>query len=752
MNLHSPSLPPLRVARPQLWFPALRAPRRLLACLSLLSLLAYGCEDDAESGGEPQLDGAAPPPSLRLDRAAPPIAPPTPPATQDQGPLPRECDACDTCAAAFSCECPDSGERLEIERCGGDSCCLSEAELTALCSERCAAVEPPPRECTTGESRCLAGEPGAVQQCDREGQWRLMACPAGQACTEGRCLPEECTPGEALCLDGSDRLECDADGMWRPSPPCDAEELCAEGRCESVRCANAIRERSYLGCEYLALELPNLTFTPGEGSGDAASAVVLSNPDGEESARVTVRAPGGGIATLVGTRQVSSTEAGFGPVQIQSEVRDRQGAIISQGFDRAENLEIPPGGLATLILPRQNWTAGASQVVRAAHRVQSDRPVSAYQFNPYCCNFSFSNDASLLIPTSALDQQYRFLGVPTWLRDFTATPSPAALVVVAKEDDTRVEIQSNAQTLPDATGRLRGAGVGRLEVTLNADEVLLLRSGSVPAEFFQPVPPQPDLSGSFVEASAPVALFSTHDCAFYPSELGACDHLEEQLFPISTWGRQFALVPPVQRSADPREKVYWKIVAEGEGAQVRLSNPVAAFEGGGPGYPGVPSCVSLIDPADPLLIRLGPEGYCELSARQPLFIEGDQNLMVLGVISGQGSTGSLGFGDQAGDPAIFLVPPARQFRRSYNFLAPDTYANDFVTLVFTEGTQVNLDGGPIDLSGATPIPGSGYAFQHLSIEDGAHELAGSGPFGILVFAFDDFVSYAFTGGLNLTKR
>ncbi|MEE2643476.1 MAG: IgGFc-binding protein [Myxococcota bacterium] len=720
--------------------------RRLLrGALLLTSLALFACEDEAAEGELGAAD-AATTPVVRVDQGGvrPPLLTPDRAVSPD---MMAACAPCEQCEER-ACNCPD-GSAATVPSCDEAGCCLGEEAIATRCEQSCPALPPP--ECDAGARRCLADESGAYEQCDRNGRWQLIACPIGESCTEGRCLPDECTPGEALCLDGSARLSCDENGEWQPAPPCEGDTLCAAGQCESPTCANALFERSYIGCEYLAVELPNVTSatTP-----DTASAVVIGNPDESEPVRVTVTAPDGALAALIGSRRVTPPEdenlMSFLPQTIQSEVRDSQGAIVAQGFAQADALEIPPGGLATLLLPQQEWGEG-SMVRAAAYRVNSDAPVSAYQFNPYCCNYSFSNDASLLIPTSALDTRYRFLGVPTWLRDFTVSPSPGAMAVVASENGTRVQIQSSAQTLPESGGRLQAQGPGRWEARLDANEVLLLRSGSAPATLFE-VPPQPDLSGSVIEASAPVALFSTHDCAFYPSNLSACDHLEEQLFPTSTWGNQFALIPPVQRSNNPNEKVYWKIIAEGEGATVRLSVPPAAFEGSGPGYPGVPSCLDLIDPAEPLSIRLGAAGFCEMSARGPLLIEGDQSMMVLGIISGQGSTGSLGFGDQAGDPAIFLVPPVRQFRSRYQFLAPDTYANDFVTLVFTNGTQIELDGAPVDLSGAESIGESGYLYQHISLEDGAHRLGGTAPFGILVFAFDDFVSYAFTGGLNLTKR
>ena len=41
-----------------------------------------------------------------------------------------------------------------------------------------------------------------------------------------------------------------------------------------------------------------------------------------------------------------------------------------------------------------------ASIRKDAFRVQTTYPVVAYQFSPYCCNYSFSNDASLLLPTN----------------------------------------------------------------------------------------------------------------------------------------------------------------------------------------------------------------------------------------------------------------------------------------------------------------------------------------------------------------
>ena len=124
----------------------------------------------------------------------------------------------------------------------------------------------------------------------------------------------------------------------------------------------------------------------------------------------------------------------------------------------------------------------------------------------------------------------------------------------------------------------------------------------------------------------------------------------------------------------------------------------------------------------------------------------------MGTLSGQESVDfDATFGSYYGDPSIFLLPPIRQTRRDYDFLTPRTYFTDFAVVTFDEGTVISLDGELVDLSGATSIPGSSYQYIYLDLIDGAHKLLGNLPMGLVVFAYDDYVSYAYTGGLNLSK-
>lgn len=628
-------------------------------------------------------------------------------------------------------------------------------------------------ECTPGAARCLREGDPVLEICqEREGvgRWALSPCPDGEICQGGQCVsdPMHCALGDRTCLTADTPGVCEPGVGFVPDDACEAGTVCAgNGRCLSQQCAQAEARSSYLGCDYLVLDLPNLSQHPlGGTTPDAPTSVVITNPDTTRPTRITLEGFNGDPAPLVAETTVAvPLQAPFAtPQDLETQVRDADGLVVASAFDRAVDLEIPPGGLATLHLPPPGAPPQTSYIRANARRLIADLPVAVYQFNPYCCNYSFSNDASLLLPTSALGTDYIYVGVPTWPTPEEepdpgdpippgGDPSgiPAALVVAATAPGTQVQVDlPPGVEIADIDGPIERQGQ-QITATLQTNQVLTLQSGQ--PQLIRGEAVGPDLSGARITASRPVSVFSSHQCAFYPQDLAACDHLEEQILPVSTWGQEYALVPTAPRSDVERtdEAIYWKLAAQGDNTEITLSVPFADLAPRRPGFIGVPYCGDFL--RDERTLALNDGQICEFGTARPALATSDQPIMVMGIISGQVSTGNnVPDGASAGDPAIFILPPSRQYRMAYAFLTPDTYAVDYVTLISEPDTRVELDGVAIDLGVGEAIPGSTQVFRHLQISDGPHRLSGNGAFGILVYAFDDYVSYAFTGGLNLEKR
>ena len=52
-----------------------------------------------------------------------------------------------------------------------------------------------------------------------------------------------------------------------------------------------------------------------------------------------------------------------------------------------------------------------------------------------------------------------------------------------------------------------------------------------------------DLTGSLVQSSKPVSVFSGHECGNVPASIGLCDLMVEQVPPVATWGKSFLIAP-----------------------------------------------------------------------------------------------------------------------------------------------------------------------------------------------------------------
>jgi hypothetical protein len=495
--------------------------------------------------------------------------------------------------------------------------------------------------------------------------------------------------------------------------------------------------------------------------------VVLTNASQEEPVTFSVLEPGSGAAAVVGEREVEPSDVAnpfnmYDPVTVRSEIRTAEGRVANAAFTQAQRLEIPPGGLAVVLLDHHGYTE-ASRVGPQTWHIQTSQPVAAYQFSPYCCNYSFTNDASLLFPVTTFGTEYYHLGVPAWgdiQPDDGSGTGPERvgigtyLTVVSAQDNTEVtvELPQGVEMTSDGAGRVRYQN-DQATVTLQKHEVAHLVTQR-PRWRGDRAPLGADLSGARVTSSGPVGVFSGHLCTYYPQLLGACDHVEEQLFPVDTWGQDFILAPPRTRNegANSGEAVYWKLLARDGGTRVELTVPFLDLNPLPPGFEGVSDCADHLE--DERTLVLGQGEHCEFGTRAPLQVRADGPMMVMGVISGQSSTGVFdAFGAHAGDPAIFLVPPRAQYRSEYAFLTPTTYYVDYLTVVTSPQASVELDGELVDMGDATDVPGANLVYKHIVIEeDGPHQINSNFPLGILVYAYDDYVSYAYTGGLNLIKR
>jgi len=100
------------------------------------------------------------------------------------------------------------------------------------------------------------------------------------------------------------------------------------------------------------------------------------------------------------------------------------------------------------------------------------------------------------------------------------------------------------------------------------------------------------------------------------------------------------------------------------------------------------------------------------------------------------------------------MPPVELFRTDYNFAVPDTYTENYITLLTTSNTPgIILDGTAFNFSSAVAIKDSlgtyGYKLNY-KISAGSHTLTSTTRVGVTVVGYGSYVSYAYVAGLDLS--
>jgi len=574
---------------------------------------------------------------------------------------------------------------------------------------------PPPPDAPTDVSR-LCDVPGTTR-CDGfdyeicvEGRWvaqQTCSSPTPQCDPDAGCVG--CDPEARWCA-GDEVWACAEDGASGSLlETCDPAAECLLGQCFDS-CALAEGTNSYLGCRFLSVPMANLV---DEVFWDDF-AVVVGNPSTRATAEVTISRNGAFVAS--------------------ADVEPRQTRAVS----------LP------MLVALQDATV--NQVVRGgAYEVRSTVPVAAYQYNPLHFSvqvdgeeqFSFTNDASLLLPEHVLTGNYMAAGWPgLGVGEFPGSSQfiPGTVAVAATVDGTLVEITSSAETAPGEPGALLPGETTVL--ALNRGDVLQIQSAQPGEELGINVCDERggqqdgngdgdscldivlgDLSGTRIVANQPVAAFAGHVCTFVPHTARACDHLEEMLFPLETWGTETVVAAPMFPGRDDAKTASMlRVLSAVDGNTIRFTPPV------------LPDTV--VDAGQTI----------EVTTSDDVHIAGDGPFVATQFLLGQRALFST-----IGDPAMGTGIPLQQWRDEYDFLTPDTYEANWLGITAPAGTSVYLDG--IEVEGWADVDGTIYEVARVEVQPGSHrvESVGDVGFGIVSYGYARFTSYLHPGGMNFLR-
>lgn len=559
---------------------------------------------------------------------------------------------------------------------------------------------------TTADSEICGFCVGALYTpCDAAGApGTATECAADKVCVPKLgCLA--CAPGTDTCI-GNAVHACSPDGT--PGAKIKDCDLAKAERCVAGKCMNACdavaASPSNVGCEFWAVDLDNAK----NAFDDAANkdwGLVLSNA-GESTATVTI---------------------------------ERNDALPGQPLKLVveRTLTIKKDELATVLLkPREvdgsekGLNEGPGTFLSSkAMRVTSSSPLVVYQFNAF--EPTFSNDASLLLPRNGLGKIHRVLNYPTSkpiAPGFESAKDHAFVTVVGTVPGTKVHVVLGTNVVaggPVTAPKKKGESV---DVTLGPFDVLNLESDGLPG----------DMTGTIVEASAPVAVFTGTEASGAPMNMsvpkypgwdgGSCcvDHLEEQVFPVTAMGKKFVITrSPIRSTSGWREPDELRFLGIAEKATVKTTLP---------------------PPFDNFTLE--PGELKETWTDKDIIVESSAPVAIGQILVSQQYVD----GPYTGDPSLTIFPPVEQYRQNYLFLVPPKWSTNHVVISAPVGADIKLDGAvPAGCVGeaAGTLDGTAYESRRCPVAAGARRLVGDKPFGVTAYGYGFAGSYAFTGGADV---
>lgn len=630
-------------------------------------------------------------------------------------------------------------------------------QLDSVPSDSQTADLPPGQICIPGDVKACVTEGGKEALiCNASGTAFLKGVCKGDDGSDSQCINGDCTkcfPGIQVCQGDNIVLKCKTDGSgYDEYQNCEEDtggDVCLGGECKKL-CDINLKFNSYIGCDYWGVDLDN-AFVPGGRSGyydaqGAQYAIAIANPP--ESPRDAVV-------------EIWYKEGG-----------DIQKVPFDVNGDPLPVEPLKPGSLRVYRLPQRN--VNGTVLASLAYRVTSSVPIIAYQFNPLENEEVFSNDASLLLPATLLGRDYIVM-----TREQTFDSLRGYLTVVAvMPGETQVSVDLTAPTMAGQIypGSDREEEIKHFEAgttayfTLEQFDVLNIETDR----------PGADLTGSVVRADQRVAVFGGSEASNAPNTArcididpvtgkGVCeyntdktckdlmdcvgagyntccaDHLEQQMFPVKTWGSHYVASKSWDRGM---ESDIWRVMAAKDNTQILLIpaqqginvpilNRGEYFEFESRGHFEIMS------------VEKDDQGTHQLAPQKPILL--GQYLAAQDApepnVGGVPQAGDAGIGD----PAFMLGIPVQQYRTDFVILVPAEYELNYVNIVAPTGATVEIDGAEIEAGFFEPVGTGTYSVYRKMLQPGAHTITSSEPAGVIVYGYDNYVSYGYTGGLDLAE-
>lgn len=371
-----------------------------------------------------------------------------------------------------------------------------------------------------------------------------------------------------------------------------------------------------------------------------------------------------------------------------------------QGWDQA--FSVAANTVQIITLPTYTEVLGSESITQVGVRVTAQQPVSVYMHQYH----GQRSEASVVLPVSAIGKAYYVMsheGV-----SFQGTTYPSEFLLVGTQEETTVSI-----TFSDFTegGQTPGEAIN-LQLDAGETYQVQARSGS------------DDLTGSFISADKNLAVFGGARWTGVPVGCTFRDNLLEQMYPVTTWGKQFVTVPNDNMNYD-----LFRIMASEDNTQVQVNGSTS----------------------DSYTLNAGE--FVTYQKSEPTYINSSGPIMVAQYIPGVSCSGHF-----VGDPSMVLLNSIEQTRDTvtlYNSSFENISQNYINIIMATNDVPfVTFDGQPLESLTAVNTAGLNeeFAYAQLSVGSGAHTIIAQGC-GVIAtaYGYGDLESYAYNGGASFRE-
>lgn len=384
---------------------------------------------------------------------------------------------------------------------------------------------------------------------------------------------------------------------------------------------------------------------------------------------------------------------------------------------------ITAGQVTPVTIPNTYVLNNGGKITGKTVRVTSDKPVVVYSY----ISFAAVSGATVCLPTNVLGREY----IST---NYTQTSnegrSNSYFTIVAVEDNTEVEITPTATTT-------NGWAAGSVNtISLNKGEIYQVL-GTVNATGSGGNWLGADLTGTTIRSISTgttgckkIAVFSGagkvkigNNC---PTNATSSDNLYQQLYPKSSWGKNYLTVPSFSRPNN-----FYRIIKSISSANVYLNGNL------------IPSTSFVNDT------------YYEFASNTPNSITSDHPISVAQYFTTERCSQNTG----PYDPDMILLNPVEQNISevtlvSSNLIATAGRQHHLHVIMPNRGTGISsfkIDGAAIPAASWVQHPGNlNYSYAYISnVAEGYHTLSSDSGFNALAYGYANAESYGYSAGANI---